>query len=56
MSVKSGILKELIRVIQEEQGDQLIQMTNDLLNRLRRLPGKPIEIADDIFLTKKDLC
>jgi len=51
-----GILKELIRVIQEEQGDQLIQMTNDLLNRLRRLPGNPIEIADDIFLTKKDLC
>lgn len=51
-----GILKELIRVLQEEGGDKLIQAVNDLLTRLRSLPGQPITVPDDVFLTAEDLC
>lgn len=51
-----GILKELVRVLQEEEGEQLVQLVNNLLSLLRGLPGQPIEIVDDIFLTKDDLC
>lgn len=51
-----GILKELIRVLQEEGGDNLVQTINDLLLCLRNLPGQPIKIPDDIFLSLDDLC
>lgn len=51
-----GILKELIRVLQEEENGKLIRAVNDLLTRLRSLPGQPITVPDDVFLTAEDLC
>lgn len=51
-----GILKELIRVLQEEGGDSLVQKVNNLLLCLRSLPGQPIPVPDDVFLTTDDLC
>ena len=51
-----GILRELVRILQEEDGEQFVRLTNNLLSRLRSLPGQPIEIPDDVFLTEKDLC
>lgn len=50
-----GILKELIRVLQEEGGDSLVQKVNNLLLCLRSLPGQPIPVPDDVFLTPDDL-
>lgn len=50
-----GILKELIRVLQEEKGDSLVQKVNNLLLCLRSLPGQPIPVPDDVFLTPDDL-
>ena len=51
-----GILKELIRALQEEGEDDLVSTVNGLLRCLRDLPGQPIAVPDDIFLTKDDLC
>lgn len=51
-----GILKELIRVLQEEKGEYLVQKVNNLLTCLRSLPGQPIPVPDDVFLTIDDLC
>ena len=51
-----GILKEIIRVLQEDPRDKLVQTVSDLLTCLRNLPGWPIEIPDDIFLTTDDFC
>ena len=51
----SGILKEMIRILQEENGEQLISGINDLLACLRNLPGQPIQVPPDLFLTKEDL-
>ena len=50
-----GILKELIRILQEEDGSNLVQKVNNLLACLRNLPGQPITVPDDIFLTEDDL-
>ena len=50
-----GILKELIRILQEEDGDEVVQKVNNLLACLRNLPGQPITVPDDIFLTEDDL-
>lgn len=51
-----GILKEMIRILQEESGEQLISGINDLLNRLRSLPNQPIQVPSDLYLTTEDLC
>ena len=51
-----GILKEMIRILQEENDEKLISGINDLLNRLRSLPGQPIQLSPDLYLTMKDLC
>ncbi len=50
-----GILKELIRILQEENDSNLVQKVNNLLACLRNLPGQPITVPDDIFLTEDDL-
>lgn len=50
-----GILKELIRILQEENDSNLVQKVNNLLGCLRNLPGQPITVPDDIFLTEDDL-
>lgn len=51
-----GILKEMIRTLQEKDEEELISGVNDLLNRLRSLPGQPIQVPIDLFLTMEDLC
>ena len=50
-----GILKEMIRILQEANGEKLISGINDLLNRLRSLPGQPIQVPSDLCLTTEDL-
>lgn len=50
-----GILKEMIRILQEESDEQLISGINDLLDRLRSLPGQPIQVPSDLYLTTEDL-
>ncbi len=50
-----GILKELIHILHEENGDEVVQKVNNLLACLRNLPGQPITVPDDIFLTEDDL-
>lgn len=50
-----GILKKLIRSLQEKDGSNLVQKVNNLLACLRNLPGQPITVSDDVFLTEDDL-
>lgn len=50
-----GILKEMIRILQEKSGEHLISEINSLLNRLRSFPGQPIQVPSDLFLTIEDL-
>ena len=50
-----GILKEMIRVLQEGNGQKLILEMNALLNRLRSFPGQPIQVPSDLCLTMEDL-
>lgn len=50
-----GILKEMIRTLQEESGTKLILGINDLLDRLRSLPNQPIQVSSDLYLTMEDL-
>ena len=49
-----GILKEMIRILQEENGEKLISGINTLLNRLRSFPGQPILVPSDLCLTMDD--
>ena len=50
-----GILKEMIRTLQDENGEKLISGINNLLERLRSLPRKPIQVPPDLCLTTEDL-
>lgn len=50
-----GILKEMIRILQEKSGEHLISEINSFLNRLRSFPGQPIQVPSDLFLTIEDL-
>lgn len=50
-----GILKEMVRILQEENGEQLISGVNNLLHRLRSFPGQPIQVPSDLDLTMEDL-
>ena len=50
-----GMLKEMIRILQEESGEELISGVNDLLNCLRSLPGQYIQVPSDLCLTTEDL-
>ena len=50
-----GILKEMVRILQEENGEELISRVNDLLEYLRSMPGQPIQVPVDLFLTMEDL-
>lgn len=49
-----GILKEMIRILQEENSEKLISGVNDLLDRLRSLPDQPIQVPSDLYLTMED--
>lgn len=50
-----GILTELIRVLAEEEGEQLVDKINSALICLRDLPGQPIQVPDNVFLKNDDL-
>lgn len=49
-----GVLKEIIRILQEEDGEQLVSKVNDLLECLRSMPGQPVQVPVDLFLTTED--
>lgn len=51
-----GLLKEMIRILQQESGGKLVSAVNEILDRLRRLPGQPIPVPLDVYLTMEDLC
>lgn len=50
-----GILKEMVRTLQEENDEKLILRINDLLECLRSMPGQPVQVPVDLFLTMEDL-
>lgn len=50
-----GIFTELIRVLAEEEEEQLVDKINSALICLRQLPGQPVQVPSDIFLKKDDL-
>lgn len=50
-----GILKEMIRTLQDENGEKLISGINNLLERLRSLPKQSIQVPPDLCLTTEDL-
>ncbi len=50
-----GILKEMIRTLQDENGEKLISGINNLLERLRSLPKQSIQVPPDLCLTMEDL-
>ena len=49
-----GIFKEILRILAEEDAQELIRGVNDLLARLRSFPNSPFEIPDELFLKEKD--
>ena len=49
-----GIYKEIIRLLAEKDGTELISSINDLLLRIRSLPNSPIEVPESLFLNKAD--
>lgn len=51
-----GILKEMIRILQEEDGEALVSEMNHLLNCLRGLPGQLVQVPPDLCLSAEDLC
>ena len=51
-----GIFKEMLRVIGEEAGENLVNNVNELLLRLRNIPSELFNIPDELFITLEDLC
>ena len=51
----SGIFRELLRILAQEEGDELIDGINSLLESLRKFPGGLFEVSDELFLSEKDL-
>ena len=50
-----GIFRELLRILAQEEGDELIDGINSLLESLRKFPGGLFEVPDELFLSEKDL-
>lgn len=50
-----GIFRELLRVLAEEDGDELIAGVNSLLESLRKYPGGLFEVSEELFISEKDL-
>lgn len=50
-----GIFRELLRILAEEEGDELIDNVNSLLESLRKFPGGLFEVSEELFLSEKDL-
>ncbi len=51
----AGVFHEFLRSLSEDGGDDLIKRVNELLAFLRALPGTPVSVPDELFLTDKDL-
>lgn len=49
-----GILRQFIRTLLKEDGEDLVSGVNALLDRLRSLPGQSIQVPADLFLTMED--
>lgn len=50
-----GIFGELLRILAEDEADELIENVNSQLENLRRFPGGLFEVPDELFLSEKDL-
>ena len=50
-----GIFRELLRVLAEEENDELIAGVNSLLESLRKYPGGLFEVSEELFISEKDL-
>jgi hypothetical protein len=50
-----GILKEIMRVLAGENGENIVLMINDLLEHLRKLPGYSFGITNELFLKDDDI-
>lgn len=50
-----GIFRELLRILAQEERDELIDGINSLLESLRKFPGGLFEVSDELFLSEKDL-
>ncbi len=50
-----GIFRELLRVLAEKEGDELIDGVNGLLESLRKFPGGLFAVSDELFISEKDL-
>ena len=50
-----GILKELLRILAEDERDKLVGNVNSLLENLRKFPGGLFEVPDVLFISEKDL-
>lgn len=49
-----GIFREILRILAEDDKDELIKNMNNLLENLRKFPGGHFTISDDLFLSEKD--
>lgn len=49
-----GIFQEILRSLQKSNENELIKNMNDLLSRLRSVPGGLINVPADLSLSKKD--
>lgn len=50
-----GIFKEILRSLAEDEGTDLIKNINEMLVRLRNLPGDLIDVPSALILTENDL-
>ena len=50
-----GIFRELLRVLAEEDEDELISGVNSLLESLKKYPGGLFEVSEELFISEKDL-
>ena len=51
----TGIFRELLRTLLEDEEDKLINNVNSLLENLRKYPGGLFPIPDELFISEKDL-
>lgn len=51
-----GVFRELLRILAEDEGNQLIDNVNSLLEYLRKYPGGLFAIPEKLFLSERDLC
>jgi hypothetical protein len=49
-----GIFNEMLRILAEEDSEEVIKKMNKLLDDLRKLPGGLFNIPDNLYLSEKD--